>query len=682
MEKVGIEFDKEAQKNLAVPLGEREMYPNAGVYVAETLRDHGVTVAFGVPGGHIWQFANAISRIGIKTVTFAHEQNAVYAAEGYAQVSRKHGVCYATVGPGVGNSVSPIHQAWVSKTPILFLAGGHELEHDKLWNTLQESYATELCAGISKWAQRIVLPNTVKQYMTRGLKLAKEYPYGPVVMEIGITCLLTPKDANDRIWYGIWGDHAAYRDNWRYEETAKPLICGGAPDAIAKAVKTIYAAENPIAVIGDGAHWADAGPELTEFLEMAKIPFTTRRLGRGTVSERNPLYHRGMPKFKAEIDLHIAIGAEIGFFDGYGSKWGQTVQIAESADMIYTYVDTTAAVLGNPKVVVQQMLDYVKANGLTPPAGRDEWLKKVQSSQAEAVAKRRAKAESYLDHPRYKENNFMHHGPLSQLTIDYLAEKYEDKVRMFIDGFTMSDFIMPYLVATKSAQILSAASYAGVGHSTGQAVGAALAQIEQGDKAPLLVFMGDGGFGNSMMDIEVAARYKLPIVFQLTSNGGWLTGGKYTWFGPDWELLGEQDGRSTVWNGSVQIGEERLDIDYEAIAKALGCYAETCDRHEDYVAALDRCFKSAENGVPAVLDCIMDRQIVNCNMTSPTYTLMLQHLPWVDLPDRGKRTRRAIWGKEKAIKGLAKYPPMVTEDHWKPYDDDELIIKGEDWPLE
>lgn len=681
MVKLGIEFDKEAQKNLAVPLGERELYPNAGIYVAETLREHGVSISFGVPGGHIWQFANAISRIGIKTVTFAHEQNAVYAAEGYAQVGRKPGVCYATVGPGVGNSVSSIHQAWVSRTPVIFLCGGHELEHDKLWNTLQESYATELCSGITKWAQRITLPNTVKQFLTRGLKVAMDFPYGPVVMEMGVTMLLTPKDANDRIWYGIWGDHAAYRQNWRRDETTTPIVCGGSPDAIAHTVKTIYAAEKPFALIGDGAHWADAGPELQEFFEMAKIPFTTRRLARGTVPETHALYHRGMPKFKAEVDTYISIGSEIGFFDGYGAKWGPTVQIAESSDMIYTYVDTVATVLGNPKVVAQQMMDYVKANGLTPPAGRDEWIKKCQDSKAEAVAKRRAKAMSYLDHPRYKENPIMHYGVLSQLTVDYLAEKYDDKVRMLIDGFTMSDFVMNYLVATKSAQILTASTYAGVGHTTGQAIGAAFAQIEQGDKAPILSFMGDGGFGNSMMDIEVAARYKLPIVWMLTSNGGWLTGGKYAWFGENWEVLGEQDGSGTVWNGSDQIGEERLDVDYTAIAKALGCYAETVCKHEDYVAALDRCFKSAENGMPAVLNCIMDRQLVNSNMTSPVYALMLQHLPWVDLPERGKRTRRAIWGRENAFKGLVDYPPMTTPDPWEPYTEDELKITGEDWPI-
>ena len=73
MPKLGIEFDEEAQKKLEVPLGKRELYPTVGKYVAEVLREHGITIAWGVPGGHIWHFVDAISRIGIKLIVL-HSQ--------------------------------------------------------------------------------------------------------------------------------------------------------------------------------------------------------------------------------------------------------------------------------------------------------------------------------------------------------------------------------------------------------------------------------------------------------------------------------------------------------------------------------------------------------------------------------------------------------------------------------
>ena len=290
MAKIGIEFDEEAQKNLDYKLGTRELYPNAGVWVAKTLKEHDVTIAFGVPGGHIWHFIDAISRIGIKTITFLHEQNAVYAGEAYAQVTGKPAICYATVGPGVGNAVSAVQQANLSNTPMIFLCGGHEIEHDKLYNTIQESYATELMGSISKWAQRITYPYTIRQFFTRAFKDCQSFPKGPVVMELGCSCLFTNDNAKNDVWFGLWGDHVSWIPEWRGKDTVKPLSSGGDPAYVAQAVKRIYEAEKPFMIFGDGATWADASNELTELVNLAKIPFTTRRIGRAVVSEKHDYY--------------------------------------------------------------------------------------------------------------------------------------------------------------------------------------------------------------------------------------------------------------------------------------------------------------------------------------------------------------------------------------------------------
>ncbi|MCP4154678.1 MAG: hypothetical protein GY757_43545, partial [bacterium] len=185
MAKLGIEFDEEAQKQLEVPLGKRELYPSTGQYVAEILREQGVTIAWGVPGGHIWHFVDAISRIGIKLIVFGHEQTSVYAAEGYSQVTQKPSVAFGTVGPGTGNAFSPMQQAFLSNSPIIYLAGGIEQEHDRLYNTIQESIAAEFFTHVTKWSQRVFYPWSVKQFMTRGFRIAKTAPMGPVAFELG-----------------------------------------------------------------------------------------------------------------------------------------------------------------------------------------------------------------------------------------------------------------------------------------------------------------------------------------------------------------------------------------------------------------------------------------------------------------------------------------------------------------
>ena len=96
-----------------VPLGKRELQPNPSTYIAQCLKEQGVEVAFGVHGGHIWQMVDEMSNAGIKIITVRHEQAGVYAAEAYSKVTGKPGVAFATVGPGTGNVVSAVQQAYL-----------------------------------------------------------------------------------------------------------------------------------------------------------------------------------------------------------------------------------------------------------------------------------------------------------------------------------------------------------------------------------------------------------------------------------------------------------------------------------------------------------------------------------------------------------------------------------------
>ncbi|SFQ95423.1 thiamine pyrophosphate-dependent enzyme [Desulfoscipio geothermicus] len=272
----------------------------------------------------------------------------------------------------------------------------------------------------------------------------------------------------------------------------------------------------------------------------------------------------------------------------------------------------------------------------------------------------------------------MHYGYLSRAIADYLEEKYESKVRIMIDGYTMSDFVMPYLKAVRPAQILSSSEQAGVGHGVAMAMGAAFAQLEKGDKTPILALMGDSGMCNAGMEIDTAARHKLPIVYLVTENNGWIAGMKYHWYGPNWENLGEQDRTGAEWLGIKQgygglAGEREPRIRFDKIARDLNCYGEIVDRHENFTAAQDRCFQAAEKGQPAVLHCVMDIDLINSAMTGPVYCLMFAHLPWVDLPPRGKRARRAIWGKPGKFDGLVDLPEMTHHDHWEPLTEEEKM---------
>lgn len=674
MPKLGIEFDEAAQKELEVPLGKRKLYPSTGKYVAEILREQGVTVAWGVPGGHIWHFVDAISRIGIKLVIFGHEQNSVYAAEAYSQVTQKPSVAFGTVGPGTGNAFSPMQQAFLSNSPIIYLAGGIEQEHDGLYNTIQESICAEFFQHVTKWSQRVFYPWSVKQFMTRGFRVAQTAPMGPVAFELGIDCLFMKDEAREHYWGGFFPQHADYLPDWRQEETRSPITSGADPVAIEKAAKAIFESKKPFIILGDYASWDQAGPEIEEFVNLTKIPFNTRRLGRAAVSEKYECHHRGFPKFRNEFDLMIPIGLKVGFFDGYAGGWPESVQIAPCDEYVWTYVNTKAALVGNTKVVMQQLNECIKRNGYDKiGAEREEWIERCKKSLAEATEARTARAYKYgPDHPRYKENDFIHHGYMSQIIREVSDELYDSAVRVSIDGYTLSDFVMLYLKFTRPASCLSANDQAGVGHGVGQAIGAAIGDLENGSRIPFLSLMGDSGMMNAAMDIHVAVMYKLPIVYLVTNNGGWMPGMKYPWYGPNWDTLGDQDVIGGEWHGIKQFAEERpAEMQrFDKLADVFGgCQSMLCNREENFKEQLKQAFDMAEKGGPVIMDCIMDRHLVNKAVIGPVYSLMYAHLPWEELPMRGKHSRRSTlkrWFPE-----LEKLPEMPIFDSWEPLTDEE-----------
>ena len=644
-----------------IPLGKREHYPNVGKYIADCLKEQEVEVVFGVPGGHLWQIWDEISNAGIKMVLMRHEQAGVYAAEAYSKAAGKPGVAIATVGPGVANTVSAVQQAYLSCSPVIVIYSGVEFQHDRTY-TIQPSYIEDLFRHITKGAYRCTAPEVVRPFVTRAFKEAQVYPKGPVVLEFSLSALLTP--ITDRPLHPLLGitrymGDALYAPKWRKEETSKPFSSGGDPVLVEKTVKMLYEAKCPQIFAGDGVHWAGAQDELRELSELAKVPVCGRRAGRGAVPENSRLAldsrtSRGALK---PTDLFILIGMKVGIFDFYyGREFGRkkVIQINESGEHIWQYFATELAVVGNPKVVLRQMIDYIKANNLKPPEGRDEWIQNCQKIREEGDKSVRAKAETYKDHTP------VHFGYLAEEIWDTIEELYDGKTRIMIDGFTISDYMPAFIKARYSGQVMDSSEPAGVGHGIGMAIGAAFGDPETRHR-PVLALMGDAGMGISGFDIETALRYRLPIVYLVTENRGWMGSIKWSHYGKDWQALGAQD---------REYGEECLiDIRYDKMFELIGCHGEYIEKPGEIGPALKRAFKAAEGGKTAIVQVKMDATVSNRQNYSLTYQLCLMHIPWDKLSKRGKALRRnqCRWYAWDEL-GI---PEMPMPDPWEPVSDEE-----------
>jgi thiamine pyrophosphate-dependent acetolactate synthase large subunit-like protein len=638
-----------------VSLGMREDHPSAGALFAEAFKAHDTEVAFGVHGAELMSILDTMSRMGIKLIFMHHEQTAVYAAEAYAKATGKPGVFFACTGPGSANVASALQQCYLSCSPAIGICGGTMAGHERSFGA-QPSYAEYMFSRITKWTQRISGDYSVKHFISKAFKDAQAYPKGPCVIEFPSLSMSGPPTPPN---FTTMAAQLLDQPKWRGEDTGKPLPQpGGDPELIEKAVEKICKAEKPLILAGDGIHWAGASEELVEFAELAQMLVIGRRLGRGAMPETHPNHIRWQlnRKILPQCDLLVLIGMKVGVFDsGFGQQWPKCIQINESPEHIWEFLNTDLAILGGPKVVLKQMITCLKANKLKPPKTRKDWIKEIQHIQKEYDTNLTAKALKYKDHKP------IHHGWLCKTLWDTCENLYHGMNRIIIDGYTISGFIPAFPKARYSGQILDASEQAGVGHSIGMAIGAALGD-PNARKYPVISLLGDGGLGIGGFEVETALRYELPVVYLVTNNDGWNTAVKYHLYGKQWEVLGPQD---------RQYGHEFVPgIRYDKLSDVFGVHGEFVNEPAEFRPALERALKSAENGKTSVLNVRVDPTLMSPAMKSVNVQAAYGHIPWDELPKKGKAYRRCYsdmfpWAE-------AGISPMDTPDPWEPVGDDEV----------
>ncbi len=293
-------------------MGELEFHPQPGDYFAEALKEQSVEHWFGVQGGDTWQLHDPASRLGIKILTFHHEQSAIYAADAYGRIANKPGVAYADTGPGTTNMASGLQQAFLSCSPVVLITGStiETLEGLYCW---QPSYAEKMYSHITKWVRKAHYPQAIKRLVTQAFRDAQTYPKGPVIVEFPLSTFQGPIP-QPTIAFPV--EHNVYVPEWRGEDTPKPMPpTGGDPTTVERAARRIMAGRRPLLLAGDGVHYANASAELVEFMELAQVPGSGRRLGRGAIPESHPLNCR-YESFVMDADPLIIIGVKMGGFEG------------------------------------------------------------------------------------------------------------------------------------------------------------------------------------------------------------------------------------------------------------------------------------------------------------------------------------------------------------------------------
>ncbi len=543
---------------------------DGGTLVARVLQAHDVKYLFTINGGHTFPILAALREHGIEMIHMRHEQACAYAADAWARTTGRPGVCCVTAGCGLTNAITGLCLAGLTNSAVVCLAGQHPTTEDHL-GSFQEAYGSEICRSFSKSVKRVLDWSTIEVDVRQAFRDALAPPQGPALVEIP-TNILYHQD-----------------DPARQRRGATPYPPGALraqadPAAVERALELLMGAERPLIAAGDGVFWSDAAPELRALAELTGAPVYARRAGQGALPEDHPLAVRGAWKkpFTSRADVVLAVGFKFWSGEHFGEAptWNEQatyVQIDPVPSRIGWHVPAAVALVGDPKLVLRQLVDAAARLRLDFSPRRDSvWRREVDEARtnytAQLDARERAEHGRVPVHP-------------DRLARD-LCQVMDPDATIVIDSFTMSGWMTQWFVARFPGQVVDAGPLAPVGHGIGMAIGAQLARPGK----QIVVVIGDGGLGIGGWDIETALRYRLPIHTVLWNNSSW---------GPSFEEMPLLKGRTDPFNMLEGVR-------YDQMFAVLGCHAEHVAEPDALVPALERAFGS---GRASFINVVGDKRI-------------------------------------------------------------------------
>ncbi len=343
--------------------------------IIKCLKEEGVDVAFGYPGGKVIPLYDALFDSDIRHILVRHEQCAAHAADGYARATGKTGVCIATSGPGATNLVTGIANANMDSIPIVAITG--QVERSQIGtDAFQEADITGIVTPVTKHTYLVKdikeLPVAIKQ----AFLIASTGRPGPVLIDIPVDIQTELIDENIKVDINLTG----------YKPTVK-----GHLKQIKDAAKKIARSKKPVIFSGGGVIISGASEILQEFARTARIPVITSLMGKGSFPETDPLSlgMAGMHGTKyanlafTECDLIIAVGVR---FDDRIT--GKLSEFAPGAEVIHIDIDPAEIgknikvlipIVGDAKTILTDLKEeYDKCIENKETQDREEWLARVK----------------------------------------------------------------------------------------------------------------------------------------------------------------------------------------------------------------------------------------------------------------------------------------------------------------
>jgi acetolactate synthase-1/2/3 large subunit len=543
---------------------------HGGALAVAAARRHGVEEMFTLSGGHVFPLYDGAVKADppLRLVDVRHEQTAVFAAEATAKLLRRPGLAVLTAGPGVTNGISAVTTAHFNGSPLLVLGGRAPTGR---WGagSLQELDHPPLLAPVTKHAGTVADAAAIPEAVDRALRLAAEPHRGPVFLDLPIEALFSEAAA-------------------ALPEPPPPPAREPDPDALEGVARLLAEAQRPVLVLGSDV-WADrAEAAAARAAEALGLPVVANGQGRGIVAPgAGLLVTRARSAAFGGADLVLVAGAPLDFRLGYGGFGGRdgggparVVHLADAPGQLAGHVELAGAVAGDLGLVLDGLVAAAARVGLGPAAGLTDprrpspWPRRLREEAAAAAERDRELLESDADpiHPARV------YGELRRLLAD-------DAV-VIGDGGDFVSFAGRFLEPARPGGWLDPGPYGCLGTGLGYAIAARLARPD----AQVVLLLGDGAAGFSLMDVDTLVRHRLPVVIVCGNNGVW----------------GLEKHPMRMLYGYDVAADLQPGCRYDEVARALGGAGELVTSPSGIGPALRRAFDA---GVPYLVNVATDPEV-------------------------------------------------------------------------
>ncbi|WP_067818686.1 acetolactate synthase large subunit [Actinomadura kijaniata] len=537
--------------------------------LVRALENVGVDTVFGIPGGAILPAYDPLfdSR-KIRHILVRHEQGAGHAAQGYAMVTGRVGVCMATSGPGATNLVTPIADAYMDSVPMVAITG--QVPSAAIGtDAFQEADIAGITMPITKHNFLITDPRDIGRTIVEAFHIASTGRPGPVLVDIS-------KDALQATFEFEWPVQMQLPG---YRPVTRPHS-----KQVREAARLLTAAQRPVLYVGGGVVKAGASAELKVLAELTGAPVVTTLMAKGAFPDSHP-QHMGMPGMHGNVgavgalqkaDLLVTLGAR---FDDRVT--GKLDGFAPHAKVVHADIDPAeisknrhadVPIVGDAREVIADLIVAVQAEH---DAGRRgdyaEWWRQLEAWR-----------ETYplgYDQPE--------DGSLSPQHVIERIGKMVGPDAYYVAGVGQHQmWAAQFIKYERPGAFLNSGGAGTMGYAVPAAMGAKVGRPD----TQVWAIDGDGCFQMTNQELATCAIEGIPVKIAVINNGnlGMVR---------QWQTLFYNERYS-----NTNLHSRRIP-DFVKLAEAYGCVGLRCDRPEDVDATIAKAMEI--NDAPVVIDFVV-----------------------------------------------------------------------------